>query len=41
MKQRFLRVWHDTDNTIDEWHGQLQACVWAKGGHFIVKYSAI
>jgi len=41
LKQRFLHVWH---NAIDEWHGRLRACVWAKGGHFeqlLWQYSAI
>ena len=35
QKQRFLHVWHVTDqtiidNAIDEWHGRLRACVRAK-----------
>ena len=39
LKQRFVHVWHGTDqtiidNAIDEWRGHLRGCVWAKGGHF-------
>jgi len=39
MKQRFLHVWHGTDQTvidsaIDEWRGRLRACVRSKGRHF-------
>jgi len=50
LKQRFLHVWHDIDQTIidnamgDEWRGRLRACVRAKGGHFeqlLRQYSAI
>ena len=41
LNQRFLHVWHGTeqtinDNAVDEWHhrhGRLRACVWAQGGH--------
>jgi len=39
LKQRFLHVWHGTDqtiidNAIDEWCGHLRACVEAKSKHF-------
>ena len=39
LKQRLVHVWHGIDqtiidNAIDEWHGRLRDCVWAKGGHF-------
>ena len=39
LKQRLVHVWHGidqtiNDNVIDEWHGRLRDCVWAKGGHF-------
>jgi len=38
LKQRFLHVWHDIDqtiidNTVVEWQGRLRACVRAKGRH--------
>jgi len=39
LKQRFLHVWHGTDETIidsaiDEWRGRLRACMRTEGGHF-------
>jgi len=40
LKQRFLHVWHGSDQTIidnaiiDEWHGRLRACMRTKGGQF-------
>jgi len=49
VKQHFLHVWRGIDQTIidsaiEEWHGRLHACMWAKGWHFeqlLWLYSAI
>jgi len=49
LKQSFLHVWHDIDqtitgNAIHEWRGRLSACMRAKGGHFeqlLRQYSAM
>ena len=39
LKKRLLDAWHGMDQSviddaIDGWRKYLQACVWAKGGHF-------